>query len=74
MREKPESLDELLRQIDRIKDLNRHRKRPVYVCVVVEEQYFDELSKFVERYGSLGHSFDRKHIYLSTNRLIIRFE
>ena len=56
---KPESLENLLEKVN-----NADRKEPVYICVLVDEQKYDEVSKLAGKYGTLGHSYDRKHIYV----------
>lgn len=69
MRNEPESLKELLRQVAWIADLDRKviSSHPAYLCIVVQEEYFDRLSSMAEQYGHLGHSWDREHIYLRAN-------
>jgi len=59
MRNEPSTLEELLGRVNSTK-----RKEPIYICIFVDKQNYDELSKFAGKYGVLGHSFDREHIYL----------
>ncbi|MBW2981396.1 hypothetical protein KY343_00820 [Candidatus Woesearchaeota archaeon] len=37
---------------------------PVYVCLIVDKEKNEELSKVAELYGTVGHSFDKEHIYI----------
>ncbi|MBW2966710.1 hypothetical protein KY342_06425 [Candidatus Woesearchaeota archaeon] len=59
MTNESEPLERLLERVS-----NAERKESVYVCVFVEEGSYDEVSKLAEKYGVLGHSFDKKHVYL----------
>ncbi|MBW2981395.1 hypothetical protein KY343_00815 [Candidatus Woesearchaeota archaeon] len=55
----PKPLEELLDRINRTE-----RKKSIYVCIFVEEGKYDEVSELAGKYGKLGHSYDKEHVYL----------
>jgi len=59
MTNKPEPLEELLKEVNKAE-----RKESIYLCIFVEEGNYDEVSRLAGKYGALGHSFDREHVYL----------
>ena len=54
-----EPLEELLSRVD-----NTERRDSIYICVFVDEQNYADISKLAGKYGVLGHSFDRQHVYV----------
>lgn len=37
---------------------------PVYVCLIVDKEQNEGLSRIAELYGYVGHSYDKEHIYI----------